>query len=143
MTPIRTRTRTVDLGLRRTPFGLMAGLTVATTIVVGAMLSLDEPRFVDQVTVDNANQYQLEVELGEAGEAAVAHLGLVRRESGRLFEQVIDPGSEWVLRFSYAGVQAGSVTISRSELEVSGWRVAVPPSVGERLRLAGVEPSAY
>lgn len=40
------------------------------------------------------------------------------------------------------GVDAGRLSVSRDALAAQGWRVAVPLEAGQRLRDAGLQPSA-
>jgi hypothetical protein len=57
-------------------------------------------------------------------------------------EEVADQGREWVFRFSYGGVDAGELVLSRDRLARDGWNITVPSAVAERLRDAGVQESA-
>ena len=53
-------------------------------------------------------------------------LGSVGRERPRVLEQVVDPGHEWVFRFSLGGVKAGELVMPRDELAKEGWKITVP-----------------
>ena len=55
--------------------------------------------------------------------------------------QVIDQGERWTFRFQHWGDTVGEATESRSELEGDGWRIEVPPSIGDRLEELGRPPS--
>lgn len=66
--------------------------------------------------------------------------GQAARGTSTTKELVADQGPIWVFRFHYAGRRAGELVIQRDELQRSGWRIEVPPSVAERLRHMGLEP---
>jgi hypothetical protein len=120
----------------------MVALAVAgaALLLTAGRLTADQPSFVPEVTVVNPTVYEVNVEIGGDHQG---HLdpGTIRREQTATFEEVIDQGSRWVLRFSYGGVPGGEVSISRAKLAAAGWRITVPPEVGERLRQAGLRAS--
>lgn len=95
------------------------------------------------LTVDNPTVYQVNVDVSPSGDGDWLDLGSVGRERTKTIEQVGDQGPQWVFRFSYGGVDGGRVTLSRTELTASHWTVKVPSEVGERLRTAGLQPSAF
>jgi hypothetical protein len=140
MTPVTTRPRPAPSPVAVGPVVAMA-VAAALCLVTAAHLTADRPSFVSEVTVVNPTVYEVSVELG--GDHG-GHLdpGTIRREHTATFEEVIDQGPRWVVRFSYGGVPAGEVSLSRAQLAAAGWRITVPPEVGERLRLAGLRPSA-
>ncbi|MEA2704417.1 MAG: hypothetical protein QOD63_2362 [Actinomycetota bacterium] len=122
--------------------GLLAAAVGGVAAVVLASSSLSPAAFVDRVTIVNPTPYQLNVALGAVGSSGSLDLGTAGRDTEMVVEQVFDPGSRWVLRFSYAGTSAGEVDVSRSELADAKWRVEIPPAVGDRLRATGLAPSA-
>lgn len=141
MTPVATRPRS------STPPTVLAGLALVAVATVGVLfvvlrLSSDEPSFVGRVTIVNPHVYKVNVEVKGPEGARWTELGTVRRETDKAIEEVADQGSLWVFRFSYGGEQGGEIAVSRTALETSGWRVTVPPEVGERFRQAGLQPSA-
>jgi hypothetical protein len=98
--------------------------------------------FVDRITVVNPTVFHIEVEVGSAEDHGGLVLGAVAREQTQNFTAVLDQGRRWVFRFSSGGKLGGHVVLSRHEMESSGWRVSVPPEVGERLQANGLLPSA-
>jgi hypothetical protein len=105
-------------------------------------LTSSEPSYVARLTVVNDTQYNVNVEVTGGAHDGWLDLGSVSRERTRTLEQIVDQGERWVFRFSYAGVAAGEVALDRTELSRQGWRLTVPVEVGERLREAGLRPSA-
>ena len=55
-------------------------------------------------------------------------------------KEVIDQRDTWIFRFSYAGRNAGEISVPRSELAKNGWQVTVPNTVAQNLRDAGILP---
>jgi hypothetical protein len=54
---------------------------------------------------------------------------------------VVDQGEVWLFRFDSQGKTGGELRLNRSELEASGWRIAIPDEVGTRLADAGAPPT--
>ncbi|MGI8776503.1 MAG: hypothetical protein ACR2LJ_03765 [Acidimicrobiales bacterium] len=48
-----------------------------------------------------------------------------------------------IFRFSYGRVAAAELVVSRAQLERDGGKLTVPPEAAERLRAAGLQPSAH
>jgi hypothetical protein len=111
-------------------------LAVVAVILVGA----GDESFVAHVRVDNQTPYDVAVDVAGATRDGWMGAGFAQRRTTTEFSDVVDQGATWVFRFSYAGVDAGEVTVARSTLEGAGWRVAVPASVVDRLVAAGVSP---
>ena len=141
MTRTSTETRTTPSRRRHTG-GLLAAVVGGMAAVVLAASGLSPGSFVERVTIENPTGYHLNVELAAAGARGSVDLGTAGRNTTMVVEQVFDPGSRWVLRLSYAGTSAGELAVSRSDLQGAGWRVEIPPGVGERLRSEGFPPSA-
>ena len=132
--PVPTPARTVRVGL-------VATVAVVVALAVLATLLSRGPSYVPRLTIDNPTLYQVQVHVLPPGENATLALGAPPREQIHTVEQVIDQGAAWEFRFSYGRHDAGSITVSRDQLERDGWRITVPPEVGERLREAGFTPS--
>ena len=120
---------------------VVLGLTVVVLFLLAVRMTADRPSFVAELTVVNPTVYKIDVEVQGDGPRRL-ELGSVRREQSSTYEDVIDQGARWVFRFSYGGVPGGELAVSRAQLEADEWRVVVPGDVGERLRLAGLRPSA-
>jgi len=136
MTRPRPATSVVALG----QMAVVAAVAAALFLVAVAMMT-DRPSFVSELTVVNPAVYKLNVDVSGDGHGRL-DLGAVRRETTSTYERVIDQGDTWVFRFSYGGVTGGEISVPRARLEADGWRVTVPGDIGERLRLAGLRPSA-
>ncbi len=132
--PVPSRSRTARIW-----FVLTAGLVCALALVASSWVR--GPSYVRQVTIVNPTAYQLEVDVGAPGANRVVGLGAIHREGSRTVEEVIDQGDQWVFRFSYGRQAAGELAAPRSQLEQDGWRITVPPEVGDRLGEAGIPPS--
>ena len=141
MTRTRTETRTTPSRPARTG-GLLAAAVGGVAAVALASTSLSPGAFVERVAIVNSTPYHLNVELAAVGSRGSLDLGTAGRDTTMVAEKIYDPGKRWVLRLSYAGTSAGEVTVSRADLEDAGWRLDIPPAVGDRLRAEGFAPSA-
>jgi hypothetical protein len=141
MTPrTRTETRPTPLRSPNQALGLFLGAAVLAVLIVAP--SLAPASYVARLAIDNPTAFDVNVDVASGEGGGWFPLGTLDREKESVLEEVVDPGSTWVFRFSYAGVQAGELTVSRSELQGAGWQLAVPPGVSERLRAAGLGASA-
>ncbi len=143
MSTVQARPRPRPSGARR-GWSLLA--LVSAGVLVVAMVALlgsgsRVPSYVDGVTVVNPHQWDVGVDVTGAERDGWLGMGTVDRTASHGFEQVIDQGEKWVFRFSYAGLDGGELVLARSELEASGWKVAVPEQFAEHMRAAGVGPS--
>ncbi|HVF15219.1 MAG TPA: hypothetical protein VM942_11505 [Acidimicrobiales bacterium] len=141
MTPrTRMESRSTPLRNPQRAIGLFLGVAVLAVLLVAP--SLDPGFFVPRLTVDNPTPFDLTVEVTGGDRDGWYDVGTVGRELEDVLEEVADPGSTWVIRFSYAGVEGGEVTVPGSELRAAGWRLTVPAAVGTALAEAGFVPSA-
>ena len=135
--PRRPQARNVSQGLVAVALG--AALIAGTLVTIQATRL---PSFVPRLSVVNPTPYHVEIDVTGAGGDGWLNLGGVRRESTKHLYEVIDEGDRWVFRFSYGGVDAGQVTIPGDQLRAGGWRVTIPWAAADRLRAAGLTPSA-
>jgi hypothetical protein len=119
---------------------IVGGLVLLASFVGVARVTALPPR-VDELRLVNPHPYHVTVEVAGEDDDGWLAVGTVERDQSETFEDVIDQGPRWRARFSYAGVDADEITISRRDLETDGWRLTIPPTVGERLREAGLQPS--
>jgi len=101
-----------------------------------ALVNLRTPDMV-RFTVDNPLAWRAEVSARPADSTSWTGAGAVWRDGRLDFLEFPDQGSDWVIRFSYAG-QSEEVEITREQLEAQDWTVEVPESLGTRLQAAGV-----
>jgi hypothetical protein len=141
MSPVITPRRQAPTRNIRPALGVAFLLAVFVAAEAFALWQIRTPGFVDQVTIENPDVHDVEVDVGDADRKRWLGLGTAAREASRTFESVIDPGDTWVFRFRYGGVDGGEVVVSRDDLESNGWRVRVPAEVGARLTQAGLGPS--
>ena len=107
-----------------------------------ARLGVGEPTSFRRLTVHNPTPYMVIVDVTGAKRDGWLDVGSFPRERQRTVEELADQGRQWVFRFSYGGVDAGELVVTRDQLARDGWKITVPPGVGERLREAGLSESA-
>jgi hypothetical protein len=121
---------------------LVPAVMVGVLLVVALVLASFAMRTPDMVslTVDNPLQWRTEVSVRPADSTSWTGIGAVAREGELEFLQLPDQGSEWVVRFSYAG-SSEEVVVTRDELEAQDWTIQAPESLGTLLDEAGVAPT--
>jgi hypothetical protein len=120
---------------------LVAGALLVVAIALFIVVSLTSgPKFVSQLTVVNPTAYDLQVDATDGGHHGWTALGTAGRSGTDSFQDVVDQGDTWILRFSYGGQTAGELRFTHQELAGAQWRVAVPASFGEALRGGGTTP---
>jgi hypothetical protein len=104
-------------------------------LVVAACSAL--PCTVERITIANSTEYDIDVEVtGQDGQGWLP-LAIVEARSEEGVEDVINQGEVWIFRFEHFGDSVGELRLTRGELEGSGWRVEIPPEVGQRLQELG------
>lgn len=141
MSPVITRPRPAPARNITRVLGLAFVLAAFVAAETFALLATRTPAFLDQVTIENPDVHNLEIDVGDTDRDGWLGLGTATRGASRTFQSVIDQGDTWVFRFRYAGVDGGEVVMSRDDLRGSRWRVRVPEKVGVRLTQAGLGPS--
>jgi hypothetical protein len=143
MTP-RLASRTgaaVRAGSRRTSLVAVWVAAIVAAAIALVLLSslLARPDHVPELEVRNPHEWHATVAVSSPGEGSVG-LGRVTRQSDRTFHDVLDQGDVWIVRFTYAGVEA-TVQVTRSDLEAAGWSLEVPSDLGDAAGAAGLAPS--
>jgi hypothetical protein len=114
--------------------GSVVALVLALALVVGVVVELAPrlavPPQVARLRVVNPTAYQLNVDVAANPGGPWLDLGTVGRERTKTIEQVLDQGRRWVFRFSYGGVDAGTIAVGRSALATAAWTVRAPDSAG-------------
>ena len=100
-------------------------LTLASIVLVLGACSVPPPT-VAQITIVNQTRYDLDVEVngGDGGPwlpVAIAEAGTTDST-----QEVVDQGRVWIFRFRHWGDPIGELSLTRAELEGSGWRIQVP-----------------
>ena len=107
------------------------------------------PPTVERITIVNSTEYDIDVDVTGQDRQGWLPLAIVEARSEDAVEDVIDQGEVWIFRFEHFGDSIDELRLTREELEGSGWRVEIPPEVGQRLQelgrptseeLTGVEP---
>ena len=114
-------------------------LVVAIALVIVVSLT-SGPKFVSNLTVVNPTAYDLQVDATNGARHSWTAVGTSTRGATDSFQDVVDQGDTWILRFTYAGKTAGELRLSHQELAGAKWRVTVPASFGEALRATGTTP---
>jgi hypothetical protein len=123
----------------------LAALALAVVALVAFVLtnwSTREPGRVARLVIDNPHQTDVDVHVSAAGDRSHLAIGRAKHTQRTTFEEVLDQGQVWVVRFSSAWVSGGEVVVRRTALDLEDWTVRVPDSVAEQLRAAGLGPSA-
>lgn len=111
--------------------------------VLGLLLlaCLEQPRHVDRLIIVNPTAYELAVEVTGEGRDGWLPLGVVPARSEHVVREVVDQGDVWIFGVRHWGEPVGEFSVTRNDLEGTGWRVDVPREVGERLQELGRPPT--
>lgn len=114
---------------------IVGGSVAALALVLSACSG--PPRTVPEIRIVNGTPYDLDVEVSDGDRQGWLPVGILEAGSTELSQDVIDQGDVWVFRFRHWGDTVGELSVTRGELERTGWRVEVPEEVSERLRELG------
>jgi hypothetical protein len=114
------------------------GVVVLALLMVSC---LGPPSTVEQITVVNPTVYDLDVDVTDQARDGWLPLAIVGARSEKVAQEVLDQGDQWIFRFLHWGDPVGELSLTRTELERSGWRVEVPEQIQERLQQLGRPPS--
>ncbi len=116
--------------------------TLATLIVGAALLAAVNALLVDpdrvDLTVENPTQFDVNIDVRSLEGEGRLGLGTVDPGTSKSLSSVVDQGGRWLFEFSYGGVKAPPVEVSR-EVVTTG-TVVVPEIVGELFLDAGLSP---
>lgn len=112
---------------------------LALSLLLAACMGL--PPTVDRITIVNPTDYDLDVEVSGEDREGWLPVAIVEAGEEDVAQGVIDQGDVWIFRFRHLGDPIGELSLTRAELERSGWRVEVPDEVAERLQELGRRPS--
>ena len=127
-------------GLRRYfSFPIIAIIVVVAVLMAASLEWLDEPNHVSRVTIANPSEYALDVAVTSGGRHGWLALSGVPVGATRDFHDVLDQGNTWVFSFRAQGRDGGEMSMTRADLEASGWNITVPGQVLDRLRAAGAQ----
>ncbi|MCA1708151.1 MAG: hypothetical protein LC808_34705 [Actinobacteria bacterium] len=142
MNPVLTHPRSQSSRLARVGELLIVLALAAAVVFALSRLGLGDTASYRRLTVENPSPYIINVDVTGAKRDGWLDVGTVRRENRQTFEELADPGDQWVFRFSYGGVDAGELIVSRDQLARDGWKITVPGQATERLREAGLSESS-
>jgi hypothetical protein len=109
----------------------LAALVVATWSVSVNRLLVDVAH-IDRLTVVNPTAYDIGVEVTDGDRDGWLTLGDAHDRTATSFEEVLDQGKVWILRFAEG--EASELRLTREELERADWRVELPVETESRLR---------
>lgn len=109
----------------------------ATLVLVIGLLVPHEPDRVS-VTIDNQTDHRMYISATTPVDPTASKVAIVSPRTLARTDGVLDRGEEWVLELRTLGSPAATMTVTRAELVDETF--TIPPSVGERLAAAGVEP---
>ncbi|WP_436792593.1 hypothetical protein [Actinospongicola halichondriae] len=124
--------------VRQEPIDLLA-IALAAVLPVLLVLSgalADSPR-VD-VAFENPTPYVYDVSVRATGSDQALELGTLSPASTRSITSVIDQGSAWSITFRFAGIEAGTMEVERTDIE--GGAIAVPEEMAQALEREGITP---
>jgi hypothetical protein len=126
---------------RRAPI-IVGVVAIAIVVAVVGLLfsSARGPHFVSGISVVNQTAYPYDVDASKEAGDGWTSVGTVGPKATERFQDVVDQGDHWVLRFSYAGQTAGELMLSRGDLVQRHWRIEVPAQFAEKLRAFGINP---
>ena len=116
------------------------GVIALLGLFVGLSRLVEGPDFVDRIKVDNPTPFELDTTITSGTHDGWTAIAPSEARTTTTVDDVVDQGSTWIFRFSRAGVNAGEVRVSRSDLERSGWTVRIPERLGDTLLNAGEQP---
>lgn len=142
MSPVVTPAPPARIRRRGDILLVLAGVLTLVVVVAVFLPAAGTPGHIENITVTNPHEWPANVEAAGENRQGWVGMGAVDATGTRAFEEILDQERLWVFRFSYAGVDAGELMISRADLQRSGWRITVPDEFANRLGAAGVGPSA-
>jgi hypothetical protein len=109
-------------------------------LLFGAGASCSTPRAIDELTIVNRTEFDVEVQVSDGKKGSWQILGRATHESSTVNEVVTDEGPTWVFQFHYGGELIDELTVTREDLARDKWRLEVPMRIDERMRRLGFEP---
>ena len=106
---------------------------LAALVLAAATLLVDEPSRVRHFAIVNRGDTPITVAVSSSADDGVQLLGTVDPASTHTVHDLSDQGPSWVFSFSSAGVDLGSIRMSRAALAHQGWRFVVPGAVFDQL----------
>jgi hypothetical protein len=113
----------------------MGAVTAAVVVLLSAVVFKD-PDFVDHIAFQNDSSYDIHISVSNNG-VDVLPVGAALQHCTTTFEQVIDQGSTWHIRFRSQGRDGGEAIVNRTDLAGADWSYRIPDSVAEQLRSSG------
>jgi hypothetical protein len=113
-------------------------------VAVGALVPLNaaisnDRKVVNRITFSNDTTYDIHISVGD-DDGNVLLVGVALQHCATTFEQVLDQGAMWHIRFRSQGRDGGEAVVSETELASADWSYRIPDSVGEHLRASGAPP---
>ncbi len=113
---------------------------VCIALIVGLTALMRGPAFVDRLTVANPTRLPIEVSVAAPGSSGRLNIGSVAPESRATFDDVVDMGDEWEIRFVANGGAEARATVTRADLADTDWTFTIPDQVRADLTRRGAIP---
>jgi hypothetical protein len=120
---------------------MRAGRALLVMVAVLCLMACSAAPTVDRITIVNATEYDLQVEVAASDRERWLPVAIVEARSEKVAQRILDQGDLWIFRFLHLGDPIGELSFTRPELEASDWRVEVPAQIAERLQRLGRAPS--
>ena len=98
-------------------------------------------QYIKDLSVENPSSLEVDVSVRGSADGSSLILAPVPAATSATTQDVLDQGEEWFFSFSAAGVEGGTVRVSRAKLAADGWRVEVPESVIRQLQSGRFVPA--
>jgi hypothetical protein len=121
---------------------LGAGSVITIVVALAALMivawsgALTAPNHVERLTIDNPHRWLANVDARPAGQGGWTGVGAISADDTQEFQEVLDMGETWELRFRYAGAVEVTMSVDRSQLQQGEWTVAVPASFASEAEVA-------
>ncbi|MET0420817.1 MAG: hypothetical protein ABW073_03860 [Acidimicrobiia bacterium] len=118
---------------------VLAGLFVVSTatLVVRFVDSLAPLDAVAHVTVQNRSDLLIDTDVSDGTGDGWLPISIADPHGTTKTEEIIDQGDTWRFRFRAAGLDGGTISMSRAELEQANWTVTIPESAVAKLHQEG------
>lgn len=106
---------------------------VLLALVVIANVVLQDPTFVERISIVNHSDYDIRIDVGSDDGSRGMPLGVATQRCTTDFHHVIDQGPIWRIQFHAQGRAGGQVTVTRADLQRANWSYEIPDFVAGEL----------
>src|SRR5258708_18629140 len=102
--------------LRQLPWWRVVLGCLGVVGLVGVGQLTVSPSFIHRITVVNPTRYTVQIDVTNAAHDGWTSVAIADKNSTTVAEEVIDPGSVWILGFSAQGGDGGQLVVDRAQL---------------------------